>query len=172
MAFDLKTGWPGVGPATGLSLTDLIEEFLEAAEDGSAGDRHGRRYTRDAIVELRWCLDGHVRERLGMLNARDVSRDDVEELVYELGDAGVSRRRLRALVRSVRALYDYAAERRLVRHNPAERVALPDEEDVLKPAGGGRRPRRTPLDRAISLSLQLGTLGFALIALFYIAQSV
>jgi site-specific recombinase XerC len=166
---DLKTGWPGVGPATGLKLKDLIEEFLEAAEDGSATDRHGHRFTRAGVRELRWYLDGHVREELGVLDVRELRRDDLEALVFRLGDAGLSRARLQAIVRSVRAMYDYAIERRLARRNPAERVALPEE-----PEEGSRaavRPK-TRVDRAISLSLLLGTLGFALVALFYIAQTL
>lgn len=181
MAYELKTGSPGVfvpatgghtsGAATGLSLDTLIDEFLEALKRGTARDRYGRPFSRQAIRELWWCLDGHVREELGAMRVRDVRRDDVEALVYELGDAGISRRRLRELTTSVRALFDYAVEQRLVRQNPAERVALPDEAEAEKPAGRTER-QRTPLDRAISLALQLATLGFAVITLILIAQSL
>jgi hypothetical protein len=188
MAYELKTGWHGVtAPETGednrrrrrreagaagtsLSVNDLIDEFLVEAERGSALDRHGRRFSRDALGELRWCLDGHVAEELGTMSVSDMRRDDVEALIYRLGDDGVSRRRLRVVATSVRALYDYAIERRLVRRNPAERVALPDEDDAKPPARD--LTRRPTIDRAISLTLQLATLGFALITLILIAQSL
>ena len=85
------------------------------------------------------------------MSVSDVRRDDVEALIYRLGDDGVSPRRLREVAKSVRALYDYAIERRLVRRNPAERVALPDEDEARPPAAG-TRTRRPTLDRAISLT--------------------
>jgi hypothetical protein len=59
----------------------------------------------------------------------EVRRRDATSLVHELGSAGMSRRRQRALVTSLRALYDYAVERRLVRGNPGERIAIPDDPD-------------------------------------------
>ena len=153
--------------AAGLALSDLIDEFLRALDDGSARDRHGRRFTRDASRRLRWCLDGHVREALGTLRVGDVRRDDVEALVDELGATGVPRRWLRAVVKSMRALYDYAIESGLVGLNPAERVALPDEAEVEQASGDHRR---MPLDRAISLALQLATLGFVILAVIFIAE--
>jgi hypothetical protein len=181
MAYELKTGSPGVfvpatgkhprGAGPGLSLDTLIDEFLEAAKRGSARDRYGRPFSRHAMRELRWCLDAHLREELGGMRVRDVRRDDVEALVYRLADAGVSRRRLRALTKSMRALFDYAIEQRLVRYNPAERVALPDEDEAEQPTGRADR-QRTPVDRAISLTLQLATLGFAVITLILIAESL
>jgi hypothetical protein len=189
MAYELKTGWHGVtapetgeedrrrrrrrqarAAATSLSVNELIEEFLVMAERGSALDRHGRRFSRDALRELHWCLPGHVGEELGTMSVSDVRRDDVEALIYRLGDDGLSRRRLRAVAKSVRALYDYAIERRFVRRNPAERVALPDEDQVGPPARD--LTRRPTIDRAISLTLQLATLAFALITLILIAQSL
>ena len=106
----------------------------------------------------------------------DVRRRDVEAVIYGLGDAGISRRRLRAVAKSVRALYDYAAERDLVRHNPAERVALPDEDEAEQPTTRAQhRSRRQPLDaadRAIALGLRAATVAFALIALVLFAESL
>ena len=112
MAYELKTGWHGVtapepgeddrrrrrqrearAAGTSLSVNDLIEEFLDAAERGSALDRHGRRFSRDAVRELRWCLDGHLSEELGTMSVSDVRRDDVEALIFRLGDDGGSPRR-------------------------------------------------------------------------------
>ena len=154
-----------------MRLTDLIDEFLQAVDDGSVRGRGGRRLTRDAVGQLRWYLDGHVREALGTRIVGDVRRDDVEALVDELGATGVPRRWLRAVVKSMRALYDYAIESGLVGRNPAERIALPDEAEAGQPTSGADR-RRMPLDRAISLALQLATLGFVLLALIFAAESL
>ena len=148
------------------SVAEVIEDFLAAAGRGAAHDRDGRRYSREALAELDWCLRGHVREALGELRIDQVRRDDVEDLIVELADEGISRRRRRAVATSVRALYDYAMEERLVRRNPAERVALHDfEEDAPS-------PERTAIGRAISVGLQGATVVFALVAILLIAGSL
>jgi site-specific recombinase XerC len=158
-----------------LSVDDAIEEFLHATEEGSARDRHGRRFTSDATAELAWNLRGHVRETLGALSLEEVRRDDVETLVYDLGDSGLSDERLRAIVRSTRALYDYASERDHVRHNPAERVAVPDEQTAQPTRYADRaesRPRSSGATRAMAIGLDAATVMFVLIAIVLIAQSL
>ena len=156
---------------------DMVDEFLQAIDEGFARDRNGRPFTSQAARELKWSLGSYVREHLGPIPLADLRRDNVEDLLYDLSKAGISRRRLRALAGSVRALYDYAAERDLARHNPAERIALPEEDEGEHPsAGRARRGDATPLpaisDRAISLTLRVGTLAFVLVALFFLAQSL
>jgi hypothetical protein len=190
-----KTAWQGVigqhgtsagagtrqrpAPAApgGITVGVASADFLRAAERGSARDRYERRFSDDAVRELRWCLTGHVADRLGTKDLTQVHRRDVEAIVDELATEGISRRRLRAVVKSLRALYDYAIERDLARHNPAERVALPDENDAEQPARG--RPSGTPrqrvqigFDRALTLGLWAATAGFTLLALFFFAESM
>jgi hypothetical protein len=87
-------------------------------------------------------------------------------------------------VKSIRALYDYAAQRGLVASNPAERVALPDEDDAAQPsrerppAGGirallaGSDRALAGADRALALFLQVATVCFVLFALALIAESL
>jgi site-specific recombinase XerC len=162
---------------TGLSVTETIDEFLEAVDDGSARDRYGRAFTRDAALELHWNLGGHVAEALGPMSLGAVRRRDVEALVFELGDAGLSRRRLRPLAKSVRALYDYAIERDLVGHNPAQRTAIPDEDETGQPAADYESRvepalRRTIADHVISMALRVTTLGFLLTAVVFLAESL
>lgn len=157
--------------ATGLRLQQVIDEFLDAAERGSARRRDGRRFTRDEVRELRWCLEGHLAHELGAMRLNDLRRDDVEAFVHRLWDAGISRRRLRAVVASVRALYDDAGRRGLVGHNPAERVALPDDLESDRPVRGAAR-RSTALGGAVSLVPQAARLGLAVIALLFIVQSL
>ena len=155
----------------------MVDVFLEAVNEGVARDRYGRPFTRESARELNWSLGTYVREHLGTIPLADLRRDDVEALLYDLSKARISSRRLRALAKSVRALYDYAAERDLVRHNPAERIALPEEDELEQPTAGRARPSDpTPIpaiaDRAISLTLRVATLAFVLIALFFLAQSL
>jgi hypothetical protein len=183
MAYHSTPEWSGVfvrdgacGHSAGPLVDEVIDEFLDAAKRGSARDRYGRRFTRDAVRELDWCLRGYVSEELGGTSVIDVRRHDVEALVYALCRSGASHGRLRAVAKSVRALYDYAAERGLVGRNPAERVALPDEDEAEQPRRRAERSReRAPRDRAdrvIALVLRGATVAFALIALVLIAESL
>ena len=163
--------------STGYSVRGMTERFLDSLDDGSARDRYARPFTPEAARELHWYLAGYVTEELGARRLSDVSREDVEELIYRLGDGGVPRRRLCALAKSVRALYDYAAELDIVRHNPAERVAIPDEDETQQPtprdvSAVEPGPERALLDRSISLALRVTTLCVLLIALFMLASSM
>ena len=198
MPYDTKQGWARVfvhptasvprrtqrrvhaevrGVPTRPTVHETIDEFLEAVDEGSARDRFGRTFTREAARDLHWYLRGHVGEALGTMSLDDVRRRDVEALVYELAGTGLSHRRLRALTKSVRALFDYADERGLVRTNPAERVAMPEEDEHRQPPGRSPRrlepaPDRSLADHAISVALRVATLGFVLTALIYLGESL
>ena len=198
MLYDTKPGWSRVfvhpnatapgrarrrvraevrGVPAGPTVHETIDEFLEAVEEGAARDRYGRPFTRETARDLGWYLRGHVGESLGAMSLDDVRRRDVEALVYQLAGTGLSHRRLRALTKSVRALFDYADERGLVRTNPAERVAMPEEDEPRQPPGRSLRrldpePDRSLADHAISLALRVATLGFVLTALIYLGESL
>jgi hypothetical protein len=164
----------------------VISELLRAADEGVVRDRRGHRLTAGAIRELRWCLGGHVSEALGRMRLGDVRRRHLEHLLRDLADAGLTRRRLRPVLDSVRTLYDYAIERRLVEANPADRVAFPDDPATPPPTASERWPAgargwRAALaprvetkvsDRVISLGLELATAGFGLIAVVLLVGSL
>jgi hypothetical protein len=170
----------------GPSVDDAIRELLEAADQGLVRDHRGHRLTAGAIRELHWYLAGHVSEALGRMRLGDVRRRHLEHLLCDLDDAGLPRRRLRSVVDSVRTLYDYAIERRLVEGNPADRVALTDVPATPQPGVGERRrtrvrewrtarPPRVGIkisDRVISLGLELATAGFALVAVVFLVGSL
>jgi site-specific recombinase XerD len=169
---------------TAITVHDAIADFLQAAERGAALDRYGRAFSDGSVTELRWCLSGHVDKRLGGLELAEVQRHDIEALVGDLAAAGLSRRRLRAIVKSLRALYDYAGERELVAQNPADRIALPDEDDAQQPSrdrppasrlralAAGTDRAWTGADRALALFLHAATVIFVLLALVLIAESL
>jgi hypothetical protein len=181
MANDTKRRWSRVfsGPAatephhvrrarpdvpTGPTVQQAVDEFLGALDDGWARDRYGRPFADDDARRLHWYLSGHVGEALGTLRLEDVRSRDLDSLVHDLDQTGMSRLRQRALVRSVRALYDYAGERRLVRGNPAERVVVPDDPE--------QRHQPSVLHHGIELVLRVATLGFALSALIFLTESL
>ena len=158
----------------GPSLQETIEEFLAAVDEGAARDRYGRAFAPDAAGDLHWYLSGHVGEALGAASLDEVRRRDVETLVYELGHTGMARDRLRRLARSVRALYDYAIERSLVSTNPAERVAIPDDDELPRPSARTLDPalQRSVPDHLISLALRVTTLAFLVTALIFLGESL
>jgi hypothetical protein len=160
-----RTGAAGLGVPTGPTVAWMIERFLASVDDGSARDRYGRHYTRDAARGMHWHLRAHFGQARGGCRLRQLDRSDIEALLVELRAAGLSSERLRALAKSVRALYDHALERRLVDENPAERVAIPDDHDgdqpTLRPATTG--PSR--LHGRVRLLVRLVTLGLLLLAI-------
>jgi site-specific recombinase XerC len=169
----------GVGPADdgvplGPSLQETIDEFLAAVDEGSARDRYGRAFAPAAASDLHWYLSGHVTEALGAASLDEVRRRDIETLVYGLGHTGMARERLRGLAKSVRTLYDYAIERALVSTNPAERVAIPDDDDLPRPSARMLDPalQRSFADHLISLALRVATLAFLVTALIFLGESL
>jgi site-specific recombinase XerC len=169
MAYESKPAWSTVslGSATtpGPRVSDTIDEFLQAVDAGDARDRHGRPFGRESVREFHRSLETYIGSELGDRRLNYVRRQHLEALFDELESAGVPPLRLAALASSLRALYDYAAEHDLVRHNPAERVGIRYEQDeaVERPAF---------VDRAISLTLRLLTMAFLLLAVVLLAESI
>jgi hypothetical protein len=169
MAYESKPVWSTVslGSPTmpGPRVSDTVDEFLQAVDAGTARDRHGRPFGRESARELHRSLEGYVGSELGDRRLNYVRRQHVEALLDGLDSAGVPPLQLAALAKSLRALYDYAADQDLVRHNPAEHVGLRYEQDEAeaRPAIG---------DRAISLTLRLLTMAFLLLAVVLLAESI
>jgi len=160
---------PGAVPA--VTVSGAIDAFLVAVDDRSARDRRGRPFDRRTAQDLRWCLTGHVREALGPMPVDAVRRRDVEALLAELTDEGVPERRLCAVARALRSLYDFALERHLVDRNPAAAVAPPEEAAPPGATGSDSRPAGLS-ERAISFALRSATVGFLLLALVFLTESL
>jgi hypothetical protein len=133
----------------------MVDQFLASVDDGSARDRHGRPFTRDAARGMRWHLRAHLDRTRGGHRLRALDRADIEALLFDLHAAGLAPHHVRLLARSVRALYDHALERRLVDHNPAERLAIPDDADA--PAAA-RDTQRGPLRIIVGMATLAGLL--------------
>jgi integrase len=98
--------------------------FIDAAREGRALNKHGRRYKRSAIKDVDECLRVHVVPRLGSKRLTDVRRSDVQRLVDDLTPV-LSGSRVRSVVNAVRSLYRWAQDREMVGHDPAALVRLP-----------------------------------------------
>jgi len=160
---------PGADARSAVTVSDGIDAFLAAVDERSARDRRGCPFDRGTAQDLRWCLTGHVREAFGPMPVDAIRRRDIEALLAELADDGVPARRLRAVARALRSLYDFAVERRLVDLNPAAAVAPPEEAAL---AATGSEPPRAVSERAISFALRSATVGFLLLALVFLTESL
>jgi hypothetical protein len=110
---------------TGFRVTDLIDDFLHAAERGEAEAPWGAEYTQGQLRELRGALS-YADVELGTYDVREVSRRRVQSLVDELADAGLSEAQLSSVIAALQALYGYGVQMGLVDHTPKFKLALPD----------------------------------------------
>jgi site-specific recombinase XerC len=169
MAYESKPVWSTVslGSPTmpGPRVSDTVNEFLQAVDEGVARDRHGRPFSPESARELHRSLESYIGSELGDRRLNYVRRQHLEALLDGLESAGVPRLRLAALATSLRALYDYAAEHDLIRHNPAEGVGLgyEQEEAEAKPA---------IVDRAIGLTIRVLSVALLVLAVVLLAASL
>ena len=106
-------------------LGALIDEFLEAAEDGMARDTGGAHYTRDSVRALRGALS-YVDSELGTMDVQDVRRRHIQALLDQLRGSGLPPARLAAIVDALNALYAYAIRREVVGFSPVVEIELPE----------------------------------------------
>jgi Phage integrase, N-terminal SAM-like domain len=128
---------PPSGPPEDARVATVISEFIEAAEDGRARNRSGRRYRPSALRDLSGILRQHAARDLGHMRLRDVRRRHVQALVDRLAADGLSESRIRSVLSAVRALYGYAIEQGYVELSPATGLLLPSEGMVLETDGTG-----------------------------------
>jgi Phage integrase, N-terminal SAM-like domain len=120
---------PPSGPPEEPRVTTVVDEFIEAAQDGRVGTRSGRRYRPSALRDLRGILRYHVSRDLGHMQLRDVRRRHVQALVDRLAGEGLSESRIRSVISAVRALYGYAIDQGYVELSPATGLAIPSQSD-------------------------------------------
>lgn len=145
---------PQAAPAR---LRDAHTRFVEAAREGRALNKHGRRYKPSALKDIDECLRVHVIPRLGPRRLTDVRRSDVQKLIDDLTPA-MSGSRVRSVVNAIRSLYRWAQDREMVGHDPAALVRLPamnatPRDRVATPAEFARLLAALPLDDALPYAL-------------------
>lgn len=143
-------GTPVVRPAPALTTAAVIEEFIEAAEQGQAVNRSGRRYRPSALRDLSGILRYHVAPDLGELPLRQVRREDVQALVDKLGEERLSESRIRSVISALRALYGFAIEQGYVEFNPADGLVMAHRDERVQREHRDAAPPREdpPLGRA------------------------
>lgn len=144
-------------------LRDAHAKFIDAAREGRALNKHGRRYKQSAWEDIDECLRKHVLPRLGGRRLADVRRSDVQRLIDELTPA-MSGSRVRSVVNAVRSLYRWAQDRELVGYDPAARVRLPAmnatrRERVATPREFAALLQALELDDAIPYALAAYAMG-------------
>jgi hypothetical protein len=175
-------------------VAEVAEDFIAAAEEGSARNRNGRRYRPSALRDLSGCLRLYVLPELGDLRARDVQPEDLQRLIDELAAGELSLSRIRSVVSAIRALYGYALDRGIVAVSPADQLEITRTEDLAwdEPAMAERweeRPsarfaiaehRREPSDLTgrtlpelfLSFIVRLVVTIFVIVALAALAQAL
>jgi integrase len=138
-------------------VRDAREQFVTAAREGRALNKHGRRYKPKAIANIDECLRAHVEPTLGQKPLAEIRRGQVQAIVDQLTPR-LSGSRVRAIVNSIRSLYRWAQYRDLVAHDPAARVRLPAMnatpiERIASPAEFARLLDALPLELALPYAL-------------------
>ena len=164
------------------SLSTVTDDFLMAAADGMTRDPSGRRYSSQALEDLRVALRGHVAEELGDIPLSALRRWQVQAFVNELADSGLAPSRLRASLAALKALTRYAGEQGLLDEDPTRGVAVPTEDGLeartftttdqlatVQPAAA-----TSPLipDAALWQLMKVVTVVFILIAIVLAAESI
>jgi Phage integrase, N-terminal SAM-like domain len=139
-------------PTNGSDLGAVIDEFLQAAEDGRARDRGGEAYPPERLRQLRGALS-YVDSALGSTSIEDVRRRHVQAMLEQLRASGVTTDRLTSIAAALRSLYAYAIQRDLVGYSPVVELGLPSP-DELEP--------RSPADPSLPAPATYDTLSGAL----------
>ena len=108
----------------GLRLDDARQRFVEAARDGVALNKWGRRYRRRAVEDLESALR-QIPDSLARRKLVDVRRGEIQHLIDQMTADGLSGSRVRSVVNAIRSLYRWAQDRELADHDPAANVRLP-----------------------------------------------
>jgi hypothetical protein len=160
-------------------MAAAIEDFIDAAEQGRAVNRSGRRYRPSALRDLTGILRFHVAPALGEPPLPEIRRGDIQAFVDRLGAERLSESRIRSVISALRALYAYAIERRYVEFNPADGLTMPsgedEDEDESEPPGppqegGDYEPIAVLPERLLSLALRAALVVFAVVAIISLVQ--
>jgi hypothetical protein len=119
-------------------LGALIDEFLQAVEDGTAGLPH----SRESVRALRGALS-YVDSELGTLDVQDVRRRHIQALLDQLLGSGISPARIHSIVDALQALYAYAIQRQLVDFSPVVQLEIPPSQNGAAPELQNGVPRET-----------------------------
>jgi hypothetical protein len=122
-------------------LGALIDDYLQAAEDGTLGDGTNRAASREQVRALRGALT-YVDSELGPMAVQEVRRRHVQAMVDQLRASGLAEDRIHDVVEALRSLYAYAIRHELVGFSPVVEL---DQPPVAKASTNGKTSyRRMP----------------------------
>jgi integrase len=116
-----------------LTLEDACRRFIEAARAGVALNKRNQPYKRSAVEDYAGCFDAHVLKRFPRHRLTRLSRADVQGMVDDLAQQGLSGSRIRSVVTALRALYRWAIDRDLAASDPAKQIRLPAMGEQERP---------------------------------------
>lgn len=171
---------PVVAPPTAVTMAAAIEDFIDAAEQGRAVNRSGRRYRPSALRDVKGILRSHVAPALGEQPMNEVRRADIQAFVDSLHRERLSESRIRSVISALRALYAYAIDQGYVEFNPADSLTMPAiseddpaEDDLAPPPNADTeeyRPIAVLPERLLSLALRAALVVFAIVAIVSLVQ--
>ena len=169
-----------VVPPIAVTMAAAIEDFIDAAEQGRAVNRSGRRYRPSALRDVKGILRYHVAPALGERPVNEVRRADIQAFVDSLRRERLSESRIRSVISALRALYAYAIDRGYVEYNPADSLTMPaipeddpPEDDLASPPDVDTeeyRPIAVLPERLLSLALRAALVVFAIVAIVSLVQ--
>jgi site-specific recombinase XerC len=168
-------------PPPAVTMAAAIEDFADAAEQGRAVNRSGRRYRPSALRDLTGILRFHVAPALGERPLPEVRRGDIQAFVDRLGAERLSESRIRSVISALRALYAHAIDQGYVEFNPADGLTMPrgGGDDPREGEGEPPQPASEPGDyepiavlpeRLLSLALRAALVVFAVVAAISLLQ--
>ncbi len=122
LAVSLRAGKP-VG-TSGMRLEQAAERLVKGAKEGIVLNKHGRRYRREAVTDLRYSL-ARVPADLRSRRLADIGRGDLQRMVDDFQEEGLSGSRIRSIINSVSVLYRWAIDRDFASSSPAAEIRLP-----------------------------------------------
>jgi hypothetical protein len=120
-------------PASGVrEVGAVIEEYLQAAEQGRLQQAPGQPFTFESLRELRGALS-YVDYELRSMSIEDVRRSHIRSLIDDLQRAGLPPMRVAGVVDALRSLYSFAIQRGLVDYSPVVELGLPLDSAARQP---------------------------------------
>ncbi len=133
-------------PRIGRNLGRVIDAYVqEAGRADGVLDPNGPS-TDEQIRELREALS-YVDLGLRSIDVSEVRQDDVQRLVDQLWEAGLSAGRIASVTQALAAVYSYAMPRGLVDHSPVVNLSLPQPD-----RGNGAQTQRMAMDNGSNLA--------------------
>jgi hypothetical protein len=116
-------------PRIGRTLGRVIDAFVQETGRADGGGDPGRPSTDEQVREFRETLS-YVDEDLRSVDIGTVRYSDIQRLIDQLWEAGLSAGRIRSVTQALAAVYAYAIPRGLVDHSPVVNLVLPRSDNA------------------------------------------